>query len=320
MSNSYTIIIPTSKRHDFLRRSLAYLQSHFCKAPILIADSSPDNFDISSFEHLDITYNNDTTSDLYDRLRNAVDAIKTPYAIFLGDDDFLNFRVVEQCCAYLDKNPDYCVADGTEIRFTFRSGPIEIITHHQPSLRQDNVAQRLISHGTTYWPTFYALHRKETLRNGLTSAINLPDHGYLIQELAASMTIIAQGKFHHIDDVMMTRQVWHGQSTQTVWWHDMVRDNDFAKARQDSIKQIAQYSSINAATQGFDAYTKRFYNENRMKVIKNAARVIIPAKVRALLYKTLPSNPPTQYDLGDITIWIEQYPDGMPLTPSKLAS
>src|SRR5437867_1395368 len=108
-----TIIIPTINRPHFIKRLLHYYSSIATPLAILIGDSSQG--DIAQEVRKQIEhYQNRLNVHYYDcahlndsqTIKALVHWAKTPYIVFVADDDFLVPRGLEQCVHFLEHNPD----------------------------------------------------------------------------------------------------------------------------------------------------------------------------------------------------------------------
>lgn len=139
--NLLTILIPTYERNYFLSRKLHNFSLQACLHKILVLDSSgqpiaQQNRDLieRTHQHLDIEYHHiGTETHFAKKLGIGIDGVKTPYAIFSFDDDFLNLSTVEKAISSLEADADAVSASGLVANFirprdkSFRAQRVPVI-------------------------------------------------------------------------------------------------------------------------------------------------------------------------------------------------
>lgn len=243
MSGLVSIVIPTRNRPQFLRRTLAYYALADLRAPLLLADSSDedracsiDEITAPYRERISLTVSRfppDTPP--LKKIAECVRASGSPYVCLAGDDDYVLQSSVDRCVEFLEANHDFSVVDGTEVRIAL-PGPIletqhefSVVLYRQPPLEDDRPSVRLARHFHLYWPTWYGVHRAEHLLEAMTTAASL-DLDILSLELFASAISIIRGKYRSLGHLHIFRQVYHRNSTPYVWWPDLIKTDEFARA------------------------------------------------------------------------------------------
>lgn len=280
----FTILIPTRRRHSFLRRTLDYLASEHCLYDVIIADSTETDFEHIKYDR--IIYSNFADEISYAaRVLECLNRVRTPYVMILGDDDFVNLNMIPEICSFLEEHRDYVVADGLEIRIKCdETGPVKNIFHKQCCLSSDVTRNRLIAHCKDYWPTFYGVHRTSIIIKSFQIMKQNESSGYLFQELSASMATIIQGKYHNFSNLYLIRQNFHAQSTSTVWWTDMLLQDDFAQKCNllvDTLAHLGLQFGIQKrhVRKALNQYLSKFRQQNIERSIKTLARSIVPIKI-----------------------------------------
>ncbi len=280
-----TIIIPTKERHHFLSRTLEYLEEKNCPYKIIIADNAESGLEYQQNWKLDIDYRPfGNEVGFANKIVAAIEAAQSQYVLMLGDDDYVNLELLPNLISYLNDNKECVAIDGTEIRV--KVGPDNTVTnifHSQSSLNGDSPLGRVGAHCRSYWPTFYALHRREAVLNSFKFMTDVAELGYLFQEIGGSILTVAQGKYVNVDDLYMVRQNFHNQSTQAVWWTDVVAQSDFEKVNDFFVLKMLERLtelSIEVNEPGLRAALAEFYKpfifQNRTSKVAPIVKKMLP--------------------------------------------
>lgn len=124
-SRDVSICIPTMNRSTFLKRLLDYYRDTHFHGPILVGDSSIGE-ESEANKKVVALYKGQLDVSLYEIpnksgpqvLDELAPFLKTPYATFCADDDFLCTGGLAKCAEFLAKNPDYVGAHGKAIHFS----------------------------------------------------------------------------------------------------------------------------------------------------------------------------------------------------------
>lgn len=217
-----TIVIPTYDRPAFLGRLLRYYADSGTTRPIVVADSSADeakqlnrdviasldSLEVSHFDH----YAHDTSP--YAKLADAAAHVATPYSVVCADDDFTTEWGIGECAAYLAANPDYSIAQGYCVVFSFDAAAGAAGMRWQQYLATPTVSfpeplKRLYYHLSAYQATYYAVHRTAVLRVIMEEAAQHTDD-IRFGELLPSMLSVVMGKCRHLDVLFAARQTHPG--------------------------------------------------------------------------------------------------------------
>lgn len=128
-----TIVLPLRGRHLFTLRFLWHANAARVPHRILIADGQVNEAlachienSRETFPHLDIEYvryPDDTGySRYFTKMADALERVRTPYAMLADNDDFLGLHGIEQALDFLDANPDHVGALGQPVGFAAYSG------------------------------------------------------------------------------------------------------------------------------------------------------------------------------------------------------
>ncbi len=203
-----TIVVPTYNERRFnVKRSSLYLTQYFNK--IIIVDSSKSKYPYN-LEDNRIRYIHCPELGYYEKLILAVEYVDTEYMAFCADDDFIIPKGVFSATKFLIDNPDYSMAIGRQVCFFKKSEKSpkyewRLTDWEGTSIDEDTASKRLIGLLSSFKAsTFYAVHRKELMRELLQGALeNTSD--YLMGEYIVASLAVIRGKFKITDDLYMAR-------------------------------------------------------------------------------------------------------------------
>ena len=192
-----TILIPTLDRSEFVFRSLNYYARVGFTGTIIIGDSSEDEHSgrIQSLvnklhDELNIVYRYFPKAEyLHDGMcmKEMIDMVETPYAVYSGDDDFLIPNSLNKCAEFLEEHSDFSAAHGFRANITLNnSGPFGNIKKASivsgQNLESDSAVERFVAYMHHGISTQYYLHRKETWQSMYREVNKVPSR-YLGPEL-----------------------------------------------------------------------------------------------------------------------------------------
>jgi glycosyltransferase domain-containing protein len=214
-----TIVVPTRRRRDFLRRLLQYWASVRPQWPIIIADQGT-AADQEATSELVREYLSSLaiahlfqpdTCDFMEKIWNALTTVNTPYVVLGADDDFFSPHGLAAAVDWLEAHPDYVAAHGRSVAFHVSGERVvygrmhQVNPYRQSSVEQETPAARVQAHFEKYSTTWYSVHRTEQLRETFERC-----KGFLLdprfRELLASFLSVAQGKVRKLPEFYMARQ------------------------------------------------------------------------------------------------------------------
>ena len=227
MIPKFTIIIPTYNRSKYLKRILNYYNKYERNFKIIVADSSSDENkrvnkkNISLLSFLDIQYIDKYASKInpYDKWCNVLNYVKTKYALFCADDDFIIPNGIKKSIDFLEKNADFSCAQGHYISFYLGNNLQKKEFVFKPSytyynsITSDNVKDRLFSNFVNYMQTIYAVHRTNLLKMIFEESAKYTNDNRF-GELLASMLDLVYGKVKKLDILYSAREVIVGSDGQ----------------------------------------------------------------------------------------------------------
>jgi len=228
-----TVVVPCYGRQDFLLRQCVYW--HKSGVSLVIVDGSPQALPESVRNRIaalgDAVYLYADVS-MMERLRMAAEQIKTPYAILVGDDEFLLFTGLASAIQQLEQEPALaaCIAqslafypseDGSEC--TYGAG----YPHWQYAVTHASIKERFTAAMTDYTAaTCYAVLREDVWRKswGQMQKWSSP---YTSEMLQGLMTYIL-GQLKTVDEIYWMRSSENKPVTSVTfnrglsfkeWWH-----------------------------------------------------------------------------------------------------
>lgn len=227
--NKITIIVPTFNRPLFLLRLLKFYKSYGFSMKMLILDSSSDVLGQDELQDLltnkKISYqkfNPDIYISQVHKITKGLKNILTPYSVVCADDDFIVPSAIEKCVVFLEKNPDYSVVQGLYCRHSLKrrkNGKVKFdwvpAYYNAKSLTSDNPSERLKFHLSNYnTPTFYGVHRTNTLRFLHRESLKTAFHGRMSEVLLTALTLI-YGKMKILPIFYSSREPGTSSTEQT---------------------------------------------------------------------------------------------------------
>ena len=218
-----TVILTTNnQRNDFIFRCLDYYNTQFGKynLKIILSDSGT-NKDYHILKEkvlkknykLKIEFINFISSQNYqnlkqdeygkikfeftNRIKKALDIVKTDYIVLAADDDFYFPEYFYKALEFLEQNEDYGSAYGHILKFRLKKFEAynkfikawisEDNNPPNPWQEDENYKDRLIKLGQYPWSWFswYTVQRKKVMKLTIDEAINFQVDGYLFEKLVS---------------------------------------------------------------------------------------------------------------------------------------
>lgn len=154
-----TFVIPTYRRPAYLRRALEFYFRQGGAFPIIVADGGNDDVrsqnaaSIANYakkglpvRHLIV---NEPPS-VAGQVLAGMEAVETPYCIFISDDDFIGRHFVESAIAHLDVAPNCSAVAGQRVSFAVEGDIphgriVDAILYQAPTHTEPTTADRILS-------------------------------------------------------------------------------------------------------------------------------------------------------------------------------
>lgn len=217
-----TIIIPTYNRQNYAKRNMRYWSGS--EVTLIVVDGSKTSIPSHSLKEFSLNvqyYHLDASS--YERFIFGIRLIKTDYAMFCGDDEFMMKSGLIACLEFLEKNSDYSVCIGRCIGFLPQKNRIRLYPvkehHKKHNVNQDEKGDRIDYHMRNYMvTTIYGVHRVESFKYCFeTTSLEVFTCAY-IQETLIELLAVAFGKSKVLPNVTWMRSA-ENRPIQTNSWN-----------------------------------------------------------------------------------------------------
>jgi glycosyltransferase domain-containing protein len=213
-----TVVLPLKGRHLFTLRFLWHANKLRLPYHFLIADGQVNESvarylenSCDAFPHLNIEYarypDDINYTHFFAKMCDAVGRVRTPYAMFADNDDFLGFSGIERALDFLDHNADYIAAHGQPIAFSVYSGRANLAagvhgrlnsfrtTYECADFSAPDVIGRL-RQGTLPILTYYAIYRTEALATISRETVEIDFSDLMLHEIYHALRTLTLGKVH----------------------------------------------------------------------------------------------------------------------------
>lgn len=274
--DNITIIIPTYKRYDYLKRLVSFFLSFENQFTILILDSTPNNLD--DLELINLIYSNNIklikfneNINLNEKIYQGTLNINTKYSLLCADDDFIFPSTIMDCINFLDTNLDYSSCHGLYCHYEYYSNFIPFFNSNNLNLNsiykpgggdENNIEIRIenyLSDLTTYYP-FYAVHKTIHFKK-IWHYTNLYAKNPVFTELFSTIASLIFGKMKILNKIYGIREM-----------------NNYSWINSNNIISIFSEQNTNLVIDGVLNIIKNenyIYNENfkiQLKILLNNKR------------------------------------------------
>jgi glycosyltransferase domain-containing protein len=192
MKEELTILIPTHNRHPYLERVLDYYGES--GLPVIVADSSPAAV---RTVRQNVHYMHLPGINLPAKLDQALQNVRTPYAVMCADDDFLVVDGVAACLEFLHAHDDYVAAQGNSINYRIEGARIDFRRMYPESsleIGMEDPLERLDRMFAAYKSFFYAVYRTANLKASFNRLGEVAGNLYLNEYVTGIIPLVA-GKY-----------------------------------------------------------------------------------------------------------------------------
>lgn len=273
-----TIVLPLKGRPLFTLRFLWHAERAGLPYRFLIADGQvqPELACVLEnsrkyFPTLDIEYirypNDDDFSCYFAKMADALQRVRTPYAMFADNDDFVALTGTERSLDFLEANPEYVCCGGGVAGLTVYAGLDDpnggllgqlnryayryTIYDRSLDLGSSSVVERLRQGSRHLWP-YYAVFRTGTLALICREVEEIDFSDLQINEFYHVMRTLTLGKaFSDPSTISYFRQ--YGTSLQSSFSKDWVHHLLHSRFTEDFRAMIDRISSAAAAADDVDA-------------------------------------------------------------------
>ena len=212
-----TIMIPTMNRPDFLERVLRYYAANEFPWRLFIGDASV-GYEarqvkdvVEKYRHrLPISHFDCRGVSIAETIHRLNEALATPYATLICDDDFVIPGGLQECIDFLKKNQEYEAANGTTVVLTLQSdgayGKLKDAGYYRLGGSEGaSGAKRLLAFLSNYYVTLFSVHRAETWKAMWQDVDAIKDVPFQA-ELLPNCLAVVKGKVKHLKKFYIIRQ------------------------------------------------------------------------------------------------------------------
>ncbi len=278
MTPRLTIVLPLKGRYLFTLRFLWHANKARLPYRFLIADGQvhPKLADLLErsrqiFPELVIDYvrypDDVNFAHYFAKMSDALNRVRTPYAMLADNDDFLAFSGIERSLDFLEVNPDYVCCGGGLAGFSVYSGLCGAenglvgqlnryayrYTHLDRSedFSSSSAVERLRK-GSRNWWSYYAVYRTDALKTICREIVDINFSDLHLHEFFCAMRTLTLGKARSdATTIAYLRQYGTslGSSFEKDWVHHLLR----SRFTSDFTTMVERISAAAAATDKVDA-------------------------------------------------------------------
>lgn len=228
-----SILIPTLNRPAFLERTLGYLRAQGFAGQIIVGDGSFD--DTSALcrrfaaERLDCRRLNQQQT-----FGAMADALRTPYAVYCGDDDFLIPSGLAACVKALERTRDYRVARGHGLVINANGAhgiPFQLEPYQQQRVNGIPPLGTFVDALTDYRPALFSVHHTFVWQEMFRCSRAMKDK-WMGAEIAPSLVSASFSRTLVLDIPYLARQIHqerYGEPMGEPWFTSQdVQDDSIA--------------------------------------------------------------------------------------------
>jgi glycosyltransferase domain-containing protein len=222
-----TVLLTLKDRVSFTFRWMAYANNISFSYKVLIADggvdktvsevlSNKNNFSNIDYEYVRYPYDQ-TYTDYYAKVADALSRVKTPFVVMADNDDFYIIEGLRRSVDFLQSHPDYtsCRGEvgGLFLKHSSKDGGVYgddfefgLSAYLSKSLENAKASHRIQRHLSEYSPTFYDVHRTEQLKAYFYTLKKINPSDIFLAELITSCLSVAAGKIKRKGYLYLVRQ------------------------------------------------------------------------------------------------------------------
>lgn len=251
-SKEISILIPTRNRSDLLITLLRYLCKNSFEGPIYVGDSS----DLEQIEKvksalvtfkgkIDVRYGEYPGRTAPETHLSLASEAATPYAVYMGDDDFVVPSALVQCAAFLEQAPEFSACSGKAVLIAHQNGYPDMAAGFYGGacrdLLDERASQRFLNFMSGSFVTLFAVQRTIQRQEGYQGLDRMPDWAFT--ELLPSCYSVIQGKIKTIDVLSLVRQHHQGYRHPMPDRYDWLTNENWLPSYQQFANRLASLLS-----------------------------------------------------------------------------
>lgn len=249
MQPTYTLLIPTHYRHQFLRATLKEYKDSGIK--IIVLDSTDTPFaELGDYPNVDYLHMPD--ANFIEKLGVGIKKVSTKYFTVRSDTRHTFLSGIEKCIDFLEKNDDYTSCHG--YYFAYR----RIHKHRMlcsvydedsfSGVEQETPIERMHAVFDPYVASFYATHRTELWRSMFHDCATYFTN-YSVLEFYCAARLAIEGKIHRLPvahTVTFSIQRVAPKNAAYLGLDKIMQLPEYEKERQDLHNLLTGYLAKNA--------------------------------------------------------------------------
>lgn len=221
MLENVTVIIPAHNRPERLQRLLDYYSGTGIR--VLVPDSSDEPFR-GRIDRERITYIHRPRMHFFLKIKEVLPLISTPYVLYCADDDFAVPTGIAKVTEFLDKNPEYSIAQGHYMTFTPDGrGNVKFypryIRNFGCRIQDPTAVERMAREGSMYASLLYGVSRTEHFTDSYSYCFDkegkLRFRNLFLAEEFFNHAMLIHGKYATIPVFFSARERIEGSATDT---------------------------------------------------------------------------------------------------------
>lgn len=256
-----TIIIPTHKRQNYLRRILSFFNTTPYR--IIVVDSTDEPYvddlmDNVSYYHLpDMRFP--------EKIKYAISECSTPYIQLSADDDYIKLTALEKGIEFLEKNKSFSTYVGEYLGVKVPGN--EFVSFNEVSndlsFKGDTV-EKITSFIKGNYQILWSLNRKtvvEKVFNGLSEVV-LENDNFI--ELYFATYIFITGNMH------LTKEIWGCRSIEDGSWgrrHDVITSQGYIESAD--FRDLQNTFEFSQDKDLFLYFVQTYINKHKKSLLKS---------------------------------------------------
>jgi len=209
-----TLVIPTKNRPHYIKRILTYYLSLDFKGTVVVLDSSDEEIAkdirqyVNDIDKVNFIYKFSLGLPLT-VIKENLDLIKTKYASFLGDDDYIIPTGILKSIKYLESHSDVAGCRGEGLRIIDSSASPDVYLKYKNFFNriEESSGERIIKHFKDFHAPFFHVIRYEVFLKAYSSSPTVTKNydRHIGDELLIAGLLVAHGKYVCIEGLHIVR-------------------------------------------------------------------------------------------------------------------
>lgn len=281
--NSFTLIIPTHNRHQYLKRSMEYfkdLQTH-----VIYCDSSSVKYEGELYPN--VNYLHLPGENFAKKVLVALSGIKTNFVALCADDDFIIIDSLYKGLLFLEENKNYKTVVGKYISFKDKfDGDYYPLYQELPEDVNFDTKKNAKVFFSNYYQILWAMYNKDVLIKAFEIINEANFHNDNFIELVIGTCVCQAGGIKFLKDIWGVREI----STIEHWGskHAPIVSMKIAKMHGDYLK-FSQLIDSDKTTRYAELVMHNYLNGRKEQVgfLRDTISEMIPKAIKKFVRKKI---------------------------------